>query len=41
MQTLQQSYRGFSLLVSLNTDRLLFVVAIPLAMMLGAYVAGL
>lgn len=41
MQTLQQSYRGFSLLVSLNSDRALFVVAIPLALGLGAYLAGL
>ncbi|MFC4668478.1 hypothetical protein ACFO5X_07930 [Seohaeicola nanhaiensis] len=41
MQTLQQSYRGFSLLVSLNADRVLFVMAIPFALMLGAYLLGL
>lgn len=41
MQTLQQTYRGLSLMVALNTDRLLFVAAIVLALGAGAYIAGL
>jgi hypothetical protein len=34
MQTIQQGYRGFALLMNLNWDRLLYVGAI--AMALGA-----
>ncbi|MEE9389421.1 MAG: hypothetical protein V3U96_12520 [Paracoccaceae bacterium] len=41
MHTLQQSYRGISLLVDLNWDRLLYVVTIAVALLMGAYVGSL
>lgn len=41
MQTLQQSYRGLSLLFQLNWDLLLFVVTIAIALMAGAFLGSL
>lgn len=41
MQTLQQSYRGFSLMMSLNWDRLLYLATIAFALMAGAYLGSL
>ncbi len=40
MQTIQKSYRGLSLLVELNWDRLLFLGTISMALMLAAYLGG-
>lgn len=40
MQTLTAGYRGFSLLMSLNWDRLLYVGTIAAALMLGSYVGN-
>lgn len=41
MQAIQESYRGISLLVDLNWDRLLYVATIIVALMLGAFVGSL
>ncbi|WP_269800939.1 hypothetical protein [Albibacillus kandeliae] len=41
MHTLQESYRGLSLIMSLNWDRLLFLVAIAAALMTGAFLGSL
>lgn len=41
MQTLQQSYRGLSLVMSLNWDRLLYLLTIAFALMAGAYLGSL
>lgn len=41
MQTLQHTYRGFSLLLELNWDRLLFLTTIALSLMLGAWLGSL
>lgn len=41
MQTLQTGYRGLTLLVDLNWDRLLYVGTIAVALLLGAYVGSL
>lgn len=41
MHTLQQSYRGFSLLIELNWDRVLSLATIALALMLGAWLGSL
>ena len=41
MSTIQAGYRGFSLLLSLNWDRLLYVATIGAALMLGAWVGSL
>lgn len=41
MQTLQQSYRGFSLMMELNWDRLLFLSMICAALMCGAWLGSL
>ncbi len=41
MQTLQQSYRGLSLLFELNWDRLLYLGTIAFALMLGAFLGSL
>lgn len=41
MQAIQKSYRGISLLVDLNWDRLLYVATIIGALMLGAFVGSL
>ena len=40
-KTLENSYRGLSLLMTLNWDRFLSFGAIFLALVLGAYVASL
>lgn len=41
MQTIQTSYRGLSLLMDLNWDRALYVTAIFLALLAGAFVGTL
>jgi hypothetical protein len=41
MQTLQQSYRGLSLVMELNWDRLIYLVTIAFALMAGAYLGSL
>ena len=41
MHTIQTSYRGLSLLVDLNWDRLLYAGTIALALFLGAYMGSL
>jgi len=41
MHTLQQSYRGFSLMMALNSDRLLYLAAIILALTAGAWLGSL
>lgn len=41
MQTLQHSYRGLGLLVTLNWDRVLFITAIGFALLLGAFLGSL
>ncbi|WP_439120743.1 hypothetical protein [Marivita sp.] len=41
MQTIQDGYRSFSLLVSINWDRLIYVVAIGASLFLGAYLGTL
>jgi hypothetical protein len=41
MQTLQKGYRGLSLLVDLNWDRILYLAALLGALMIGAYIGGL
>ena len=41
MQTIQTGYRGLSLLVDLNWDRLLYVGTIAFALLLGAFVGSL
>lgn len=41
MQTLQQSYRGLSLVMTLNWDRLLYLATIAVALMAGAYLGSL
>lgn len=41
MHTLQQSYRGFSLMVELNWDRLLYLATIGFALMVGAWFGSL
>ena len=41
MQTLQQSYRGLSLVVELNWDRLLSLFIIVAALFAGAYLGSL
>lgn len=40
MHTIQNSYRGLSLLVALNWDRLLFIGMIIVALMMGAYLGS-
>ncbi len=37
MHALQSSYRGISLLVDLNWDRLVYVGTIAVALLVGAY----
>ena len=37
MQTLQQGYRGMSLLVQINADRLFSMGALAAALLAGAY----
>jgi len=41
MQALQTSYRGISLLVDLNWDRLLYFCTIVVALLVGAYFGSL
>lgn len=41
MQTLQHSYRGVYLLMELNWDRLLFLAAIGLSLLCGAWLGSL
>lgn len=41
MQTLQRSYRGLSLIMVLNWDRVLYVATIAVALAAGAYVGSL
>ena len=40
MQHIQQGYRGFTLLLDLNWDRLFYVGTIVLALGAGAYVGS-
>jgi len=41
MHTLQNGYRGLSLLVDLNWDLILYMTALLGALMIGAYVGSL
>tara|TARA_R110000787_G_scaffold4031_7_gene15708 strand:- start:568 stop:693 length:126 start_codon:yes stop_codon:yes gene_type:complete len=41
MQTIQSSYRGLSLLMELNWDRVLYVATIAFALAAGAFVGSL
>ncbi|MCR9156326.1 MAG: hypothetical protein NXH80_03695 [Rhodobacteraceae bacterium] len=41
MQTIQDSYRSFSLLISINWDRMFYVSAIAASLFLGAYLGTL
>jgi hypothetical protein len=41
MQTIQDGYRSFSLLVSINWDRMIYVSAIAASLFLGAYLGTL
>ena len=41
MQAIQSQYRGFTLLVSLNWDRALYVCTITFALAAGAWVGSL
>lgn len=41
MQTLQAGYRGLSLLVDLNLDRLLYLAAIAGALLAGGFIGSL
>ena len=41
MQTIQKGYRGASLLVQINADRLIMIGALGLALYAGAWMATL
>lgn len=41
MQTLQDGYRGMTLLLSINWDRLLSVIAIVASLLFSAYVGSM
>ena len=41
MQAIQSSYRGLSLLMDLNWDRLLYVATIVAALTAGAFIGSL
>ncbi len=41
MHTLHQSYRGFSLMMELNWDRILYLGTIALALSAGAWLGSL
>ncbi len=41
MQTIQNSYRGLSLLVDINWDRLLYIAMIATALFAGAFFGSL
>lgn len=40
MQTLQSGYRGLSLLMALNSDRLLYIATLATALAAGAWVGS-
>ncbi len=40
MHTLHHSYRGFSLLIALNWDRILYLSAITIALAAGAWLGS-
>ncbi len=41
MQTIQNSYRGLSLIMQLNWDRALYIATIAVALAAGAYIGSL
>jgi len=41
MTTLVKTYRGFGLMIELNWDRILYVLAISLSLLAGLYVGKL
>lgn len=41
MQTLTEGYRGLSLVMMLNWDRLLYLATIFVALLFGAWIGGL
>lgn len=41
MQTLQEGYRGLSLVMMLNWDRLVYLATIVIALLFGAWIGGL
>ena len=41
MQTLQHTYRGFSLLMTLNWDRILYLTTIVTALAAGAWLGSI
>ena len=41
MQQIIRGYRGFSLLVNVNWDRILYLGTIAIALLLGAFVGSL
>lgn len=41
MQTFKHGYRGLSLLVDLNWDRVLYIGTLALALSVGAYIGSL
>ncbi|SHH74791.1 hypothetical protein [Marivita hallyeonensis] len=41
MQTLQDGYRSFGLLITINWDRLLYAFAIVASLFLGAFIGSL
>ncbi|WP_439523537.1 hypothetical protein [Marivita sp.] len=41
MQTIQHGYRSFSLLISINWDRMIYVFAIVASLFLGAFLGSL
>ncbi|WP_263289275.1 hypothetical protein [Tateyamaria pelophila] len=41
MQTLQSGYRGLSLLMLLNSDRVLYAMTLMAALLAGAWLGGL
>ncbi len=40
MEHIQQGYRGFTLLIDLNWDRLLYIATIGFALAVGAYLGS-
>ncbi len=40
MQTLQHTYRGISLVIDLNIDRIINLVVLGIALLTGAYVGS-
>ncbi len=41
MQTIQNTYRGLSLIMELNWDRVLYIATIAVALAAGAFVGSL